>query len=84
MNRKKLQEVKKSLLLELKHHHDLEYDEELLLNDENDQLLNREDVGVLNVLISVHGSYIIASVGLFLLLDYFIDMLGSRKKVHNK
>lgn len=87
MNKKKLQEEKKSLLLDMKHHPDLEYDEDLLLNDENDQLLNRDDVGFLNVMFSLHGSYIFLSLSLFLVIDYLLDMFdnsGKKKKVHVK
>lgn len=86
MNRKRLHEQKKNLLLDLKHHPDLEYDEELLLNDENDQLLNKEDVGIVNVLFSTHGAIIFGSFSLLLLLDYIIDMTDGKKKrkVHTK
>lgn len=86
MNRKKLYELKKNLMLDLKHHPDLEYDEEFLLNDDNDHLLSREDAGVVNVLFSVHGSYIFFSFFVFFIIDYLIDLTeGSKKrKVHNK
>ena len=87
MNKKKLHEMKKSLLLDMKHHPDLEYDEDLLLNDENDHLLNREDTGFLNVLFSLHGSYILISFSLFLTIDYFIDLMdggNKKRKVHVK
>jgi len=87
MNRKKLQELKKHLLLDMKHHPDLEYDEDLLLNDENDQLLNKEDTGFLNVLFSLHGSYIFISFFVFLVIDYMLDFSdsgNSKRKVHFK
>ena len=88
MNKKKLYELKKNLLLDMKHHPDIEYDEDLLLNDENDHLLNTEDVGFLNILFSLHGSYIFLSFGAFLIIDYIIDITerGNNKKrlVHAK
>ena len=86
MNKKKLYELKKNLLLDMKHHPDIEYDEDLLLNDENDHLLNREDVGFLNVLFSLSGSYIFASFALFMMIDYVCDIgdNSSKKRVHAK
>merc|ERR1711957_551398 len=83
MNKKKLYELKKSHLLDMKHHPDIEYDEDLLLNDENDHLLNNEDVGFMNVLFSLHGSYIFASFALLLIFDFVTDIgdNSSKKKL---
>ena len=87
MNKKKLYELKKNLLLDMKHHPDIEYDEDLLLNDENDHLLDTQDVGFLNILFSLHGSYIFMSFAIFMVIDYIIDIAdstGSKKRVHAK
>ena len=82
IHRKKLQELKKSLLLVMKHHPDIEYNEDLLLNDENDSILNKEDPTLIGMLFSLHGMYIIASFAVFLGINYALDLTegGSKRK----
>lgn len=80
--RKKLQELKKNQLLVMKHHPDIEYDEDLLLNDENDSILTKDEPTLFGMFFTLHGAYIIASFVLFLGLNYAIDL--TEDKLHRK
>lgn len=71
----------------MKHHPDIEYNEDLLLNDENDSILTQENPTLIGMLFSLHGIYIIASFLVFLGINYALDLSESnnkRKKVHNQ
>ena len=65
----------------MKHHPDVEYDEDLLLNDENDNILTKEDPSIIEMFFSLHGVYIIASFLLFLGLNYSLDFLDGKSKI---
>ncbi len=81
INKKKLQELKKNMLIVMKHHPDIEYNEDLLLNDENDTILKRDDPTLIGILFSLHGGYIICSFLIFLGINYALDLTdGSNKK----
>lgn len=88
INRKRLQELKKNQLLVMKHHPDIEYNEDLLLNDENDSILTQENPTLLGMLFSLHGMYIVASFLLFLGINYALDLSegsgSKRRKVHSQ
>lgn len=87
INRKRLQELKKTQLLVMKHHPDIEYNEDLLLNDENDSILAQENPTLIGMLFSLHGMYIVASFLVFLGINYALDLSESsslkRRKVHD-
>lgn len=72
----------------MKHHPDIEYNEDLLLNDENDSILTQENPTLIGMLFSLHGIYIIASFILFLGINYALDLSegsgSKRRKVHTQ
>jgi hypothetical protein len=81
MMRKKLQELKKNVLIQLRHHADEDYDEESVLNDENDSILFKEDPSLISVFFTFQGICIISSFAVFLALNYLLDNLtGNVKK----
>jgi hypothetical protein len=79
INRKKLQEAKKSLLIEKRHHPDEIYDEDAVLN-EDDNVLLKEEPGILSLFFTVNGMYILLSLAVFLLLNNGLDVFEPRSK----
>jgi hypothetical protein len=77
--RKKKQEAKKHILIQLRHHPDLEYDEDKILDDDNDDILNQEEPSIFSIFFTFNGSCIIASFVVFLMLNYLLDS-GSKVK----
>jgi len=71
-NRKKLQEAKKVILIEKRHHPDEIYDEDAILNQE-DNLLLKDEPGIFNIFFTVYGGYILISLSIFLLLNYILE-----------
>jgi len=70
----------------MKHHPDVEYNEDLLLNDDSDSILTKEDPTLIGMLFSLHGLYIIGSLGLFLVINYSLELFDSKdhkKKIHS-
>jgi hypothetical protein len=77
-NRKKLQEAKKQILVQLRHHPDEIYDEDAVLNDESDSILTKDDGGLFDLFFSIHGGYIFLSLGLFFALNYILDVADKK------
>lgn len=76
---KKLQEAKKSYLIEKKHSQEEVYDEDAALN-EDDSVLTLDEPGFINIFFTVHGAYVLISFGMFLLLNYALDTIENSKK----
>jgi hypothetical protein len=85
MMRKKLQELKRNVLIELRHHADEDFDEDAVLNDESDSLLFKEDPSILSVFFTSQGVCILTSFVVFMVLNYMLDsMSGAPKKTKVK
>jgi hypothetical protein len=84
--RKKLQELKRSVLIQLRHNADEDFDEESVLNDENDSILMKEEPSIFGVFFTLQGICILISFGVFLSLNYLLDNLTgeSGRKVKTK
>jgi hypothetical protein len=76
-NRKKLQEAKKGMLIELRHHPDEVYDEDAALN-EDDSILLKDEPGLLSIFFTVQGAFILLSLGAFLALNYALELLETQ------
>ena len=80
LRKKKLQDLKKNLLIKLRHNPDLEFDEEKILNEDNDHLLFKEDPSFFNIFFTFNGMCIIASFLIFLFINYYIDIFTKENK----
>jgi hypothetical protein len=81
-NRKKLQEAKKAYLIEKRHNPEEIYDEDSALYEDESVFVN-EEISMLNIFFTIHGAYILISLGVFLVLNYFLEGLekNSRSKI---
>lgn len=75
-----MQQGKKALLIELRHSPDEEYDEDAVLNEDNDSLLMKEDPSMFDILFTLHGAYIILSLGIFLGINYALDVVDQKPR----
>jgi hypothetical protein len=73
--RKKLQELKRSVLIQLRHNADEDFDEESVLNDDNDSILTKEEPSIVSVFFTFQGVCILFSFGVFLMLNYLLNNL---------
>lgn len=75
-NRKRLQELKKNVLIELRHHPDEVYDEDAALSQEDDMFI-KDEPSILKIFISLQGAYIVMSLGVMLMINYILDQFES-------
>jgi hypothetical protein len=83
--RKKLQELKKNVLIQLRHNPDEDFDEEAVLNDETDSFLIKDEPSIIGVFFTFQGVCILVSFAVFLLLNSLIDSFsGDSRKIKTK
>ncbi len=80
INKKKLMEAKKAILIEMRHHNDEIYDEEAILLEEEDTILTKEEPNVFNIFKTAYGGMILISLGMFFVLNHLIDDSVPRRK----
>ncbi len=81
-NRKKLHEAKKVYLIEKRHNPEEVYDEDAALNEDDSVLVNDEQ-SIFNIFFTIHGAYILVSMGVFLVLNYALESFetNDRRKI---
>lgn len=75
MNNKKLQEARKKLAIDLRHHSDEAFEEETLLSQDAESLRVAEEGGPLSIFATKPGMFIIGSVAVFFALNFIIDLI---------
>lgn len=71
-------------MIELRHDPDEEYDEDSILDEETEGPLKKEDVTLLSVFFTLHGAYILLSLGVFFGINYALENMDQptrRRKV---
>lgn len=82
--KKRLIKTKKNVMIELRHSTDDEIDDNAVLeNDDFEFNAVKEDSGILNVLLSSTGLYIILSLGIFFSMYYALDQIDVKKMIRN-
>ncbi len=82
-NRKRLQEAKKSILTELRHHPDKVYDEDAILN-QDDNIFFKEEPSIFKIFFTLQGAYIFVSLAVMLVLNYALDLFESKSRKNGK
>lgn len=75
INKKKLQEARKKLAIDLRHHSDEVFEEETLLNEDTESLRVAEDHSIISIFGTLPGMFILASICLFFVLNFLADFL---------